>query len=83
MGKVIMFTTPSCGGCKILKPIIEEKGFPIEIVDSTVETARAEKHGITSVPVFVKENSDGEPDGVIATGAIEGMAYLNDFERFH
>ena len=53
--QVVMFTTPTCGGCKILKPMILGKGLDIKIVDATEEPERYEALGVKSVPAFALE----------------------------
>lgn len=78
MTNVIMFTTPSCGGCKILKPIIKQANLPIEIVDATEDEARAEIHKVSSVPAFVVEDTDGNHVETLAVGAQEGIRYINE-----
>ena len=78
MTNVIMFTTPSCGGCKILKPIIKQANLPIEIVDATEDEARAEIHEVSSVPAFVVEDTDGNHVETLAVGAQEGIRYINE-----
>lgn len=81
MTNVIMFTTPTCGGCKILKPMIDEKGLPIEVVDATEDEARADKHGVSSVPAFVTEDADGNHVETLAIGAQEGIRFVNEFNQ--
>src|SRR5699024_11725412 len=78
MTNVFMFTTPSCGGCKILKPIIKQANLPIEIVDATEDEARAEIHEVSSVPAFVVEDTDGNHVETLAVGAQEGIRYINE-----
>ena len=78
--KVIMFSTPSCGGCAILKPVIEGRNLPIEIVDATEEPERAAEHNVMSVPVFVTEDAEGNHVETLATGAQEGIKFINEFE---
>lgn len=79
--KVIMFTTPTCGGCKILKPMILGKGLDIEIVDATEEPERYDALGVKSVPAFAIEE-DGKYVRTLAVGAQEGIKFVNEFERF-
>lgn len=79
--QVVMFTTPTCGGCKILKPMILGKGLDIEIVDATEEPERYEALGVKSVPAFALEE-DGNYARTLAVGAQEGIKFVNEFERF-
>lgn len=75
--KVLMFSTPSCGGCAVIKPILISKGADIEVVDALEEPERADKHNANSFPVFVEEDTEGNHVQTIALGAQECMAYLN------
>lgn len=79
--KVVMFTTPTCGGCKILKPMILGKGLDIEIVDALEEPERYKALGVQSVPAFAMEE-DGKFVRTLAVGAQEGIKFVNEFERF-
>lgn len=79
--QVVMFTTPTCGGCKILKPMILGKGLDIKIVDATEEPERYEVLGVKSVPAFALEE-DGNYVRTLAVGAQEGIKFVNEFERF-
>lgn len=79
--QVVMFTTPTCGGCKILKPMILGKGLDIKIVDATEEPERYEVLGVKSVPAFAIEE-DGKYVRTLAVGAQEGIKFVNEFERF-
>lgn len=54
--KVVVFTSPTCGPCKRLKPELkaqsELRGFELEIVELNEATRpRFEEHGIRAVPV--------------------------------
>lgn len=80
--KVVMFSTPECGGCKILKPLILGRELPIELVDALEEEERYEKLGVKSVPAFALEDEDGNYIKTLAVGAQEGIKYINEFERF-
>lgn len=77
--KTLLFSTPSCGGCKIVKSLIEGKNLPIEIVDATEEPERAAEHNVMSVPVFVTEDENGNHVETLATGAAEGIKFVNEF----
>lgn len=80
--KVVMFSTPECGGCKILTPLILSRELPIELVDATEEEERYEKLGVKSVPAFALEDEEGNYIKTLAVGAQEGIKYINEFARF-
>lgn len=80
--KLILFTTPTCGGCKVVHPIAEAKGIPFEYVDATEFPDRAAIHNVSSVPAFVLESEDGKHVSTVAVGAGESMKYIQEYERF-
>lgn len=52
--QLLMFTSPECEPCKIMKPIVE-KIESATIVDVTQEHELVKRHGIRGgLPVFVK-----------------------------
>lgn len=59
MAKVIMYTTPTCGYCKIAKAFFHENSVQFEEKDVTVDTeAREEfmKTGERGVPVIMVDD---------------------------
>lgn len=78
--QILLFTTPSCGGCKIIKPTVLAKGLPIEIVDATEQVDRKEKHGVMSVPTFTVEDAEGNHVETLASGTPESLKFVNEFE---
>lgn len=78
MIKVLKFSTPWCGNCKALAPIIEEvtKELDIELVeiqaDKDIETC--EKYNVINVPMLVIEK-DGKfvqsVQGLVSKASIE------------
>lgn len=62
--KIVVFTSPTCGPCKKLKPELiaqsEKRGFELEIVELSEETRpRFSQFGIRAVPVTVLADQDG------------------------
>lgn len=80
--KLLLFTTPSCGGCKVVKPVAESKGIPFEYVDATEQPERAAEHNVSSVPAFVLESEDGKHVSTVAVGAGDSMKFIQEYERF-
>lgn len=80
--KLLLFTTPSCGGCKVVKPVAESKGIPFEYVNATEHPERAAEHNVSSVPAFVLESEDGKHVSTVAVGAGESMKFIQEYERF-
>ena len=50
-----MFSAPWCGGCKVMKPIVEEIGG-IEIINVDDYGELVEKYKIMSLPTFVLDD---------------------------
>lgn len=63
--KIVVFTSPTCGPCKRLKPELisqsEQRGFELEIVVLSEETrSRFAEHGIRAVPVTMLVDENGQ-----------------------
>lgn len=78
--KVVVFTSPTCGPCKRLKPELinqsQLRGFELEIVELSNDTRpRFEQHGIRAVPVTMLVDETGKEverfPGQLSTLAIE------------
>lgn len=84
--KVVIFTSPTCGPCKDLKPKLieqaETRGFNLEIVELSDDTRpRFTQHGIRAVPVTMLMENESEVERV--AGRITPMALeakLNDWK---
>lgn len=67
--KVVVFTSPTCGPCKRLKPELiaqaELRGFELEIVELSVDTRpRFDEYGIRAVPVTMLVEDGAEVERV-------------------
>lgn len=78
--KVVVFTSPTCGPCKRLKPELaaqaELRGFELEIVELADDNRpRFERHGIRAVPVTMLVDESGEElsrfAGQLSTASVE------------
>lgn len=63
--KVVVFTSPTCGPCKNLKPELiaqaQLRGFELEIVELADDTRpRFVQHGIRAVPVTMLVDEQGK-----------------------
>jgi thiol-disulfide isomerase/thioredoxin len=50
------FTSPHCGPCRQMAPIVDghiAAGYPIKKIDVTVDTATAQRYGVTQIPCFI------------------------------
>lgn len=60
MSQILYFTTPTCGPCKMFKPIVQEVsaelGVYIQPVDASAQKDIAQRYNVSSVPTIVVEN---------------------------
>lgn len=75
MKKVILFSSPTCAPCKVVKPALlelaEERGFEVNVVDMALANKDVFlTYGVRSVPVIVCVDSD--TDGDIEIGRVLG-----------
>ena len=72
--EIIVYTTPLCAPCEVLKRILTTEGLAFEIKDLMVDEAAAElmeKHGIRSAPALgingeIYSGDDLNPDRLVA-----------------
>lgn len=57
MKKIVMFTSPACMPCRIVKPtlerLVDERGYVTETVDIFANPGVASDFGVMSTPTFV------------------------------
>lgn len=57
---ILYFSTPTCGPCKMFKPIVQqvsaELGVGITYVDATVDQNRTQQFNVSVVPTIIVEN---------------------------
>ena len=74
VAEIIVYTTPLCAPCEVLKRILTTEGLTFEIRDLMVDEAAAElmeKHGIRSAPALgingeIYSGDDLNPDRLVA-----------------
>lgn len=74
--KVVIFTSPTCGPCKRLKPELaeqaEKRGFEFEIVELSDETRpKFVEKGIRNVPVTMLYEDGEEVDRKVGSFTVE------------
>lgn len=61
MTQIYYFSTPTCGPCKMFRPIVErvssEVGVNISYIDAQVAPELTQRFGITQVPSIVIESN--------------------------
>ena len=61
MSQIIYFSTPTCGPCKMFKPVVQqvaaELGVSIKYVDASIDSVTAQQYSITAVPTIIVENN--------------------------
>lgn len=69
MKKVTIYTTPTCGYCKLAKAMFQEKGVTYSekdvAADSTAADEMIQKSGQMGVPVITISNEDGSDEKLI------------------
>lgn len=60
MAQILYFSTPTCGPCKMFKPVVQEVsaqlGVGITYVDATVDPNRALQFSVSVVPTIIIES---------------------------
>ena len=72
--EIIVYSTPLCAPCEVLKRILATEGLPFEVKDLMVDEVAAElmdQHGIRTVPVLgingeLYSGDDLKPDRLVA-----------------
>jgi len=69
MKKVVIYTTPTCGYCKLAKALFQEKGIAYSEKDVAADSAAADemiqKSGQMGVPVITISEQDGSNEKLI------------------
>lgn len=80
MKKLILFTSPTCGPCRMVKPIVrkvENEGNEVQYIDITEDIENANLFDITSVPtIVVTDENNNEIDrnvGIINISKLKEM----------
>ena len=81
MNKVLYFTAPWCGPCRMLGPIMDglsgEIPFSKVDIDNDMETAA--KYSVRSVPTLLKIDSSGEQVG----DRLVGLAQAEEIKNWY
>ena len=59
MKKLIYFSAPWCGPCKLLGPTMDKSGLPFQKINIDDELELASKYGVRSVPTLLIADSNG------------------------
>jgi len=62
--KILYFSAPWCGPCKMLGPqmnIVESEGIPVQKVNVDTDTELSTKYGIRNIPTLLKIDDSGTP----------------------
>jgi thioredoxin 1 len=61
MSQIIYFSTPTCGPCKMFKPVVQQVAAELEVsikyVDASIDSITAQQYSITAVPTIIVENN--------------------------
>lgn len=79
MKKLLKFSTPTCGYCKVISPDINKyakaQGFEVEEVDASANTMKRDQYDVLSVPTIVLIDELGNMLEKV-TGAPQIMEYM-------
>ena len=80
MKRLILFTSPTCGPCRMVKPLVrkvENEGTEVQYIDITEDTENTNLFDITSVPtIIVTDENNQEIDrnvGMINMGKLKEL----------
>jgi len=62
MKRVLYFSAPWCGPCRMFKPVIESlksEGISVTAIDVDSDKLTVDKYGVRSVPTTIILNTDG------------------------
>lgn len=59
MTKIIYFSAPWCGPCKMLGPTMDKSGLPFQKINIDEDTTLSTKYSIRNVPTLIKVDSTG------------------------
>lgn len=62
MDKILLFSTPSCGQCKLVSQKFDKAGIAVEHIDCTTDEGElmTGKYGIQHVPVVIVLDAEGD-----------------------
>ena len=80
MKRLILFTSPTCGPCRMVKPLVrkvENEGTEVQYIDITEDIENTNLFDITSVPtIIVTDENNQEIDrnvGMINMGKLKDL----------
>mgnify|MGYP001232070592 FL=1 len=81
MSKVLYFTAPWCGPCRMLGPIMDGLSgeIPFSKVDIDNDMDTAAKYSVRSVPTLLKIDSSGEQVG----DRLVGLAQAEEIKNWY
>ena len=81
MSKVLYFTAPWCGPCRMLGPIMDglSSEIPFTKVDIDNDMEKAAKYSVRSVPTLLKIDSSGEQVG----DRLVGLAQAAEIKKWY
>lgn len=73
---LIKRSTPPCPACQIMHAQLDGEGIPHEVIDITEQPDAVEQYGLTSVPVLIIEDDNGEHIRLTGIQPIEDIKEL-------
>ena len=66
--RLMLFTTPTCPKCKAAKPMLEEAGIGVDVINANEQRELAVKYGIKKAPTLVADDGENVAKYVDITG---------------
>jgi len=60
--KYLLFTTPTCPNCKMIKKLLEENGIKYDLIDATTNQDLVEKYEVESAPTLIVFEANNEQE---------------------
>ncbi len=76
-GEVLLFTTPTCPNCKIVKKELEEKGIAYRLIDATKDSDLAQKYDVMAAPSIVYLHGDKHDN---FSGLVNAQNFIKEFK---
>ncbi len=72
----LLFTTPTCSNCKMIKHILEENGIKFSLIDATERQDLVEKYHVDKAPTLIVLSSDN--NNFVISDVASITKYLKD-----
>ncbi len=75
--EVLLFTTPTCPNCKIIKKELEDKGIDFKLIDATKDADLAQKYDVMAAPSIVYRHGDDHEN---FSGLVNAQNFIKEWK---